>query len=133
MVIQNLLKINHPQFLKNKILILHVMWFQVYSTIIVAVLSACFSLFHILCCWWQIKDITEISSLLACVRTYRCRGAKSSVLATWKFIFCFGGMTLMLLGLCTIAYDHFSYCASLEKNVLNLPSFIDTKDEIKQD
>lgn len=38
----------------------------------------------------------------------------------------------MLLGLCTIAYDHF-FCASLEKNVLNLPFFIDTKDEIKQD
>ena len=34
----------------------------------------------------------------------------------------------MLLGLCTIAYDHFSYCASLEKNVLNLPFFIDKKD-----
>lgn len=39
----------------------------------------------------------------------------------------------MLLGLCTIACDHSSYCASLEKNVLNLPFFIDTKDEIKQD
>ena len=39
----------------------------------------------------------------------------------------------MLLGLCTIAYDRFSYCASLEKNVLNLPFFIDKKDEIKQD
>lgn len=31
----------------------------------------------------------------------------------------------MLLGLCTIAYDHFSYCASLEKNVSNLLFFID--------
>ena len=39
----------------------------------------------------------------------------------------------MLLGLCTIAYDHFSYCASLEKNVSNLLFFIDKKDEIKQD
>lgn len=46
----------------------------------------------------------------------------SSNLITWRYTFCFEGMKLILLGLCTVvACNHVPQSATLEECVVNLP------------